>query len=106
MIVDKTNGYLDEVKEFSKKIKKEEQLQRELDYLDNYAEHSTTRCQLHRDFAPYSLSFVMEILKDGEYKYWFNGGLIFHGSHDNGGDGGFPTLSVCLSPCDGWSIHT
>jgi len=37
---------------------------------------------------------------------WFNGGLIFHGPHDNGGDGGAPTFSVNLSPQDGWSIHT
>lgn len=36
---------------------------------------------------------------------WF-GGLIFHGSHDGGGDGGAPSFSVCLSPVDGWSIHT
>lgn len=38
--------------------------------------------------------------------YWFNGGLIFHGPHDNGGDGGMPTLSVNLLPHHGWSIHT
>jgi len=37
---------------------------------------------------------------------WFNGGLIFHGPHDNGGDGGAPTFSVNLLPQDGWSIHT
>lgn len=34
------------------------------------------------------------------------GGLIFHGSHDGGGDGGPQSFSVCLSPVDGWSIHT
>lgn len=37
---------------------------------------------------------------------WFSGGLIFHGPHDNGGDGGMPTLSVNLSEGYGWSIHT
>ena len=35
-----------------------------------------------------------------------NGGVIFHGTHDGGGNGGAPTFSVCLSPTDGWSIHT
>jgi hypothetical protein len=35
-----------------------------------------------------------------------NGGLIYHGKHDNGGDGGSPTFSVCLEPTNGWSIHT
>lgn len=35
-----------------------------------------------------------------------NGGIIFHGPRDRGGDGGAPTFSVCLSPCDGYAIHT
>jgi hypothetical protein len=42
----------------------------------------------------------------GSYDYWFNGGLIFHGAHDRGGDGGAPTYSVNLSPTDGWAVHT
>ena len=37
---------------------------------------------------------------------WFVGGLIFHGSHDNGGDGSFPTLAVSIEPTTGWQIHT
>jgi len=41
-----------------------------------------------------------------EYQEWFNGGLIFHGPHDNGGDGGAPTFSVNLMPSHGWNIHT
>jgi len=52
---------------------------------------------LHMDFAP--LSFC-----------WsgggMTGGLIFHGPHDNGGDGGAPTFSVNLSNTYGWSLHT
>jgi len=35
-----------------------------------------------------------------------NGGIIFHGARDNGGDGGAPTFSVCLSPVEGYAIHT
>lgn len=52
---------------------------------------------LYKDFAPLSFTWG----GNG----WV-GGLIFHGSHDGGGDGGMPSLSVCLSPVDGWSIHT
>lgn len=52
---------------------------------------------LYKDFAPYSFGFTAGGM---------NGGLIFHGSHDGGGNGGGPTFSVCLTPCDGWSIHT
>jgi hypothetical protein len=41
-----------------------------------------------------------------DYVKWFNGGLIYHGKHDNGGDGSAPTFSVNLTPQYGWSIHT
>ena len=34
------------------------------------------------------------------------GGIIFPRARDNGGDGSAPTFSVCLSPVDGYSIHT
>lgn len=52
---------------------------------------------LFKDFAPYSFEWSTEGM---------NGGLIFHGAHDGGGNGGAPTFSVSLTPCDGWSIHT
>ena len=35
-----------------------------------------------------------------------SGGIIFHGKRDNGGDGSAPTFSVCLTPVDGYAIHT
>jgi len=112
MLVDMTDGYLETVKEFAAKVGKAEDLQKNLDYLDGYAsgrrsEGLETRCTLFKDWAPQSFAFLMEMRKDGgAWERWFNGGLIFHGPHDNGGDGGMPTLSVCLSPTDGWSIHT
>jgi len=53
--------------------------------------------RLFLDFAPYSFEFSVGGL---------NGGMIFHGGHDGGGDGGGPTLSVCLTPTTGWSLHT
>ncbi len=86
------------------------QFEARLSFLDTYAEHGDrgkTRCQLYTDFAPYSFYFVMERrAADGEYSRWFEGGLIFHGPHDNGGDGGAPTFSVNIGNGYGWSIHT
>lgn len=112
MLVDNTDGYLDTVKEFAVKVGKEGNLRRKLDYLDQYAsgrrsEGIETRCQLYKDWAPQSFAFLMEMRKDGgEWERWFNGGLIFHGDHDGGGNGGAPTFAVCVNPEDGWSIHT
>ena len=66
------------------------------------------RVRLYADFAPQSFDFVKEVLYEGEDEWNFqhNGGFIFHGAHDGGGNGGAPTFSVNLSPQDGWSIHT
>ena len=100
-------------------------LKRRLDYLDTYADHERkglTKCVLVKDLAPHSFEFSMyrrkrrpmgpdfeggveELLTD-EWEFWFNGGLIFHGRHDGGGDGGAPTFAVNLNPGIGWSIHT
>jgi hypothetical protein len=66
-----------------------------------------TVCELFDDHAPLSFFFRMKSKgSNGEYGTWFVGGMIFHGAHDNGGDGGAPTFYVCLEPTTGWSIHT
>lgn len=113
MLIDKTDGLLDEVREFADSIGMREQLEKQLDYLDNYACHPEedavkTQVELTRDFAPHSFNFVILGRKtpNDEYRYWFNGGLIFHGSHDGFGSGAAPTLSVCLTPTSGWAVHT
>ena len=102
--------YFDEVVAFAKKIGMHDQLQEQLSYLATYADHNDeglTKCLLGSDFAPQSFSFLMQKKdKDGQFQRWFNGGLIFHGDHDNGGDGGAPTFSVNLVPMNGWQIHT
>ncbi len=99
--------YLEEVKAFAERSGRSEQLQKELDYLDEYAGRDNTICQLFKDFAPQSFAFTMQRKNDeGKWVKWFIGGLIFHGAHDNGGDGLAPTLSVNLTPQDGWAIHT
>ncbi len=107
MLDDKTHGYLDEVRKFAKKINMDKQLQKELDYLSSYSGNDT-RCILMKDFAPYSFTFLMQKeAKDGEYQDWFNGGLVFHGQHDSyGSGGGAPTFATCVTPMNGWSVHT
>lgn len=102
--------HFEKVKQFAESTGRMKQLQDKLDYLDTYAEHGdrgATRCVLGYDWAPYSFSFtMMRRNENGDYFPWYNGGLIFHSSHDGGGSGSAPTYSVCLNPTDGWSIHT
>jgi hypothetical protein len=87
-------------------------------YLAGYAdtdEHRSgrggrrVRALLYKDFAPLSFSFLMQMEKtagEDDWELWFNGGLIFHGSHDGYGSGSAPTFSVTLNDTDGWSVHT
>lgn len=94
---------------FAKEHGLSDQLEQQLQYLDTYAEEENdrgrTRCKLFMDFAPYSFGFQLEMRqKDGSYKGWFNGGLVYHGP--NGGRGGAPEYSVSLVPTVGWSINT
>ncbi len=95
---------------FADRVGLRDDLEQQLRYLDEYAEHGDrgrTCCRLYRDGAPYSFGFVMTVRREGGvYRTWFNGGLLFHGPHDRGGDGGAPTFAVCLSPTTGWAIHT
>lgn len=91
-----------------------ESLRRNLLYLHTYAcwtedgkvDIRLGKCKLGGDFAPWSFSLLMYKVVDGKDKFWFNGGMIFHGKHDGGGNGSAPTFSVCLEPTNGWSIHT
>ena len=99
-MVDSTNGELDKVLEFAKEIG-DDSLQSCLDRLDlNHYEQEAT---VYTDFAPKSFYFVRK-RKDGSFAG--NGGIIYHGAHDNGGDGSAPTFSVNLTPQKGWCIHT
>jgi len=111
--------YLESVQQAAAEMGKGDQLLGRLTYLAQYAcwkqtddgdqvpgDFNTTRCVLCKDWAPLSFSFVMHQKTEGGYRFWFNGGLIFHGQHDGFGDGSAPTYSVDLSSTDGWSIHT
>ena len=108
--------YMREVKLAAKASGQLENLEERLAYLATYAcnmddpeegDPERTRCKLFKDFSPLSFVFHMEQRQaNGEYKFWFNGGLIYHGPHDGGGDGGAPTYSVNLESTYGWSVHT
>lgn len=83
-----------------------------LQYLEKYGGKNDDgtdrmRTRLMPDGAPMSFYFVIEA-KDssGEWAFLFNGGLIFHGTHDGHGSGAAPTFAATLSATTGWSIHT
>lgn len=110
--------YFDSVMEFARTVGMAEQLQEQLDYLANFAcrdekgvcDPCRTRCKLFPDRPvgwhephPHNFYFVMERRQpDGSYKFWFDGGLIFHGLPGHYEQGG----SVQLVPSPGWTVHT
>ncbi len=110
--------HFDEVEAFAKKVGKLEGFNHclsKLCYGDRSDEELTVwgrraaaRVHLGPDFAPKSFYFSVEVKYEGEQEWGhqYSGGMIFHGPHDNGGDGSAPTFSVNMSPTDGWSIHT
>lgn len=106
-MIDRTQGRLEEIRAFAFKTKQTEQLNRTLNRLEgweklpNGEKDPNIDVVLFTDFAPYSIEFA--ITKNG--KPWLNGGMIYHGQHDAGGNGGAPTFSVNLEPVQGWSIH-
>ncbi|WP_437230216.1 DUF4120 family protein [Planctomicrobium sp. SH661] len=106
-----------EVHEFANRAGLLDDLLRNLDYLETYANRpgclydrengDDTRCRLYPDFAPLSFGFVIDCRRACEdWKQWFVGGLIYHGPHDGFGTGQAPTYSVSLVHKQGWQIHT
>ncbi len=104
--------YLDRVRAFADKLGPEmrEQLEEKLNYLHGYGctnrQFDYSRCSLYDDRTPGGFSFTIECLKKGEYVYWMNGGLLYHGPHDGWGSGAGPTFAVTVTPTTGWSVHT
>lgn len=103
MIIDNSNGRLDEIKAFANENNLLENFNNTFSRLENYSAKGYT-VTLYSDFAPLSMEF--SITKND--KLILNGGFIFHGAHDGFGNGGAPTFSVSLSTEKetGWSIHT
>jgi len=103
MIHDCTNGELDKIKAFAK----ENHLAREfVSTFLRFKMYSKMGCEvfLYPDFAPMSLYFEKQ--RDGVFAG--NGGFIFHGGHDRGGNGSAPSFSVSIdnNTKSRWSIHT
>jgi len=76
MLIIRDKEYLEKVKEYAKRNDILKRLEDKLKYLENYSDHEI-RCTLFKTFEKYSFEFNMEMKKDGVWKPWFNGGLIF-----------------------------
>jgi hypothetical protein len=101
-LIVKCEEHLAAVREFADRTGQRAQFEERLADLTQYAPDGFT-VELYTDFAPMSFYWV-ELATNG--KVYMNGGLIYHGQHDGGGNGSAPTFSVCLTPTNGWSIHT
>ncbi len=98
----KCQEHLDAVLLFAAATHQRPQLEEQLDRLIDCLPDGWS-VELYSDFAPYSFAWTEF---DPTHRRCLNGGLIYHGSHDGGGNGGAPSFSVCLTPTSGWSIHT
>jgi hypothetical protein len=103
-ITDYTNGRLNEIIEFADNNKLTLELYTTLSRFYRHLANGYN-VELYPDFAPMSMTFA---IKNDDGTVSLNGGFIFHGNHDNGGDGGAPTFSVSLDNDSKprWSIHT
>jgi hypothetical protein len=101
---DLTEGQLQEQLEFAKTIN-DESLQHCLDNIkrveENYKERGQTiETEIYLDWAKRSFAFYR---KTPEGQCILNGGIIYHGSPNEGyQEGG----SVQINPSYGWQIHT
>ena len=108
---DLTNGALEKARKFADETGQREEFDKALARLCHREVHENvgnggkpSEIRLYGDLAPYSFEWAwIEIETE---RLIMNGGLIYHGKHDNGGDGGAPTFSVSLTPQSGWCIHT
>ncbi len=103
MIIDNSNGRLDEIRTYAKEHDLMESFNETYSRLENYSAKGY-QVTLYSDFAPLSMEFSIT----NEDKLVLYGGFIFHGPHDGYGSGAAPTFSVSLSTDKkaGWSIHT
>jgi hypothetical protein len=90
------------VRVFADRTNQRQQFESRLSDLTAYLPDTWT-VELYTDFAPFSFFWTQF---SPTRQRGLIGGLIYHGRHDGGGNGGAPTFSVCLTPTAGWSIHT
>jgi hypothetical protein len=90
------DGYVEKVFEYAATTKHEESLRTAMEWL-NKETYFGQKCgaRVYKDFAPYSFGFSL-VGTDG--RAFMGGGIIYHGSHDGGGNGGGPTFSVWACP--------
>lgn len=103
MIIDYTFGKLEQIREFATQNNLIAEFESVFKRFNRFSDQGY-RVDLFSDFAPQSLYF--ELYWEGEFS--MNGGMIFHGPHDGGGNGSAPTFSVSINPDSKphWSIHT
>lgn len=90
----------DSVKErWNEQLKKEESLQQCMHSLEKWDGIIT----IYSDHDPLSFFFVQRY-DNGECGVC--GGIIYHGARDGYGNGSAPTFSTCITPTQGYSIHT
>jgi hypothetical protein len=94
--------HLAEVRNFADATNQRLQFEQKLNDLTAYLPDNWT-VELYKDFAPFSFFWTET---DSIGQGGLIGGLIYHGPHDGGGNGGAPTFSVNLLPTSGWNIHT
>ena len=102
-------AHLQAVKDFADRTQQRAALDAKLADLESLSKNREGKqddLYIFPDFAP--MSFYFEIYPAGaqriqNLRYW-NGGLIYHGKLENGSKP--ETFSVCLTPCNSWSIHT
>jgi len=87
MLIIHDTVHSEKVRAFAQENDITDKLQLRLDYLAKYSDRHT-RCHLYPDSSPNSWEFTMEVQEDGEWRYWFNGGLIYHEAEK------------------GWGVHT
>jgi hypothetical protein len=102
-LIVKCEEYLQAVREFADRTGQRVQFESRLSDLYRYISAEGYMVILYEDFAPMSF-YWEEIGPTG--KCSMNGGLIYHGQPDGGGNGSPPTFSFNLTPSNGWSIHT
>ena len=108
MLICQNKDHMNKVVKFAKKTGKIKSLVENLKFLNEYAGKQNTRCLIRKDWGT-EPNFVFEMQRkdqEGNYRFMFNGGLLFHGPHDGFGSGLGPTFAVTLNPTDGFSIHT
>ena len=114
MLEIKCDDYFKRVVAFAEKKGLKKQLDERLDYLRKYADHEEKglcKVELTKDFAPasFGVKWFKKNVETGEYVFWINGGLIFHGDQSGWDESGVyvDPLTILIGSHDNpWGLHT